>query len=462
MRFRSGLVLTLAAGLAMSGCAAGGATSSGPSVSPTGKTYEPGIRPTESRHTTPAKLYIAQGQYEQALTEAQQGVAADSTNPQHYFLLGQAQAGLGNYDEANEAFAMAERLYPAYELEIEPARESAWAESFNAGVEAYNAGNMQEAAAHWEAANSIYQLRPESFQNLAAIYTQQGDYPSAIEAYRGALNALETEPASRVIEEEEAAERAEARATALDNLSELLLFTDQYAEAEELFRGLLEEDPDNVTLQGRLGAAIAAQPGREAEAQAIYNELLSLPDLDASTLMDIGVVLFQQEDYVRAAEAFERVTQLQPNSRDGWYNLANALYAAENWEGLIPVAVRLIEIDPLNYDASLMLARSYRDVGDNQNSVAELERMEATPIRLQGMQTQRGADRTVVRGQAIGNQAAEGSVVQLRFTFYGEDGTSIGTESVSINAPARDQTRDFEVVIQSTEPAVGYSYEVVG
>lgn len=460
MRFRSGLVLTLAAGLALSGCAAGGAASGGPSVSPTGKTYEPGIRPTESRHTTPAKLYIAQGQYEQALSEAQQGVAADSTNPQHYFLLGQAHAGLGNYEEANEAFAMAERLYPAYELEIEPARESAWAESFNAGVEAYNAGNMAEAAAHWEAANSIYTLRPEGFQNLAAIYTQQGDYQQAIEAYRGALNALETEPASRVLEEEELAERAEARATTLENLSELLLFTDQYAEAEELFRSLLEEDPDNVTLQGRLGAAIASQPGREAEAQAIYSELLGRSDLDAATLMDIGVVLFQQEDYVRAAEAFERVTQQQPNSRDGWYNLANALYAAENWEGLIPVAVRLIEIDPLNYDASLMLARSYRDVGDNQNSVAELERMEATPIRLQGMQTQRGAEQTTVRGQAIGNQAEQGTPVRLNFTFYGEDGNQIATQSVTINAPARDETTDFEVTIQASEPVVGYSYQV--
>lgn len=460
MRFRSGLVLTLAAGLAMSGCAAGGAASSGPSVSPTGKTYEPGIRPTESRHTTPAKLFIAQGQYEQALTEAQQGVAADSTNPQHYFLLGQAHAGLGNYEEANEAWAMAERLYPAYELEIEPAREGFWAEAFNAGVEAYNAGNMDEAAAHWEAANSVYTLRPESFQNLAAVYTQQGDYPRAIEAYRGALNALETEPASRVIEEEEQAERAEARATTLDNLSELLLFTDQYAEAEELFRSLLEDDPDNVTLQGRLGAAIAAQPGREAEAQAIYSELLGRTDLDATTLMDIGVVLFQQEDYVRAAEAFERVTQQQPNSRDGWYNLANALYAAENWEGLIPVAERLIEIDPLNYDASLMLARSYRDIGDNQNSVAELERMEATPIRLQGMQTHRGAEQTTVRGQAIGNQAPQGTPVRLNFTFYGEDGNQIGMQVVTINAPARDETTDFEVTLQTSEPVGGYSYEV--
>ena len=109
MRVRSGLVLTLAAGLVFGGCAAGTGGVAGPSVSPTGKTYPPGTRPTESRFTTPAKLYIAQGQFQQALTEAQQGVAADSSNPQHYFLLGQAQAGLGDFAAADAAWKTAER-----------------------------------------------------------------------------------------------------------------------------------------------------------------------------------------------------------------------------------------------------------------------------------------------------------------------------------------------------------------
>src|SRR5690606_6979124 len=148
------------------------------------------------------------------------------------------------------------------------------------------------------------------------------------------------------------AEREDALGTVQENLAELLLFTDQYAEAEALFREQLEADPQNVTLQAKLAAAVAAQEGRTAEAQGIYNELLGRSDLDAATLMDIGVVLFQQEHFARAGEAFERVTQLRPNSRDAWYNRANALYAAEEWATLIPVGEQLIVLDPLNYDAS--------------------------------------------------------------------------------------------------------------
>lgn len=461
MRVRSGLVLTLAAGLVLGGCAAGAGGAAGPSTSPTGKTYAPGTRPTESRFTTPAKLYIAQGQFDRALQEAQQGVAADSTNPQHFFLLGQAHAGLGNFAAADSAWRRAEQIYPAYELEIEPARENAWADAFNAGVNAYNAGNAEEAAEAWRRANQIYSQRPEGFQNLAAIYTQASNYEQAIQAYRDALAAIESVPASRVLEEAEVAERQEAKSAIQENLAELLLFTDQYAAAEELFQAQLEEDPDNIALRAKLAAAIASQDGRQAEAQTIYNELLGRTDLDATTLMDIGVVLFQQEDFERAGQAFERVTQMRPNSRDAWYNRANALYAAEEWQALIPVGERLIELDPLNYDASLILARAYRDAGQNQDALEELQRMEATPIKLQKLETRQGAGRTTVRGEAIGNQAAAGSPVQLRFTFFGDDGTQLGTQNVTINAPAKDATAAFEVVFETETPALGYRYEVV-
>jgi tetratricopeptide (TPR) repeat protein len=458
MRFRSGLVLTLAAGLVLSGCAAGAAGTAGPSVSPTGKTYPPGTRPTESRFTTPAKLFIAQGQFQRALEEAQNGLTADSTNPQHHFLLGQAYAGLGDYAAADRAWDAAERIYPAYELEVEPAREGAWADAFNEGVNAYNAGNVDSATAAWQKANSIFTLRPEAFQNLAAVYTQAGDYEQAIAAYRSALAAIEATPASRVLEAEEVTEREGAKVAVEENLAEILLFTDQYAEAESLYRRQLAADPQNVALQGKLAAAIAAQDGRAAEAQAIYNELLGRTDLDAATLMEVGVVLFQQQDFARAAEAFQRVTQLRPNSRDAWYNYSNALYAAESWETLVPVAEQLIVLDPLNYDASLILARAYRDAGQQPNALGELQRMDAVPIKLQKLETRQGAGRTTVRGEVIGNQAAAGTPVQIRFTFFGESGAEMGTETVTISAPAKDATAPFEVVLESETPAIGYRY----
>lgn len=460
MRVRSGMLFVVGAGLLLGGCAAGAPGGGGPVTSPTGRVYEPGTRPSESRFTAPAKLFLAQEQYQRALEQAQQGLEADANNPQHYFLAGQAHLGLGNVDEALEMFERAQQIYPAYELEIEPVREQAWAIAFNEGVNAYNAGDMETAAAAWSRANRVYDMRPETHLNLAVIYTQQAEYDRAIEAYRGGLAALEREPATRVLTDEERAERLESRATITTNLAQLLNYTEQYAEAERLFRQQLETNPDDVEAQSNLALSLARQ-GRTDEAQAIYNRLLADPSLGTIDLFNVGVALFQAENYEQSAAAFRRYTEVQSNSRDGWYNYANALYAQNLWRELVPVAERLVRLDPLNENSALILARAYRETGQNQQALRTLQGNEAHPVHVEDLEFRSGTQRSIVSGRVTGNQAAAGSPVQLRFTFYGETGQTLGTETVTVTAPSKGSSAPFEVAHANATPAVTYSYELV-
>jgi tetratricopeptide (TPR) repeat protein len=455
------LILTLAASL-LGGCAAStsaGGASSGP-VTAGGKTYPPGTKPTESKFTTPAKLAIAQNKFDVALQQSQSGIAADSTNPQHFYLAGQAYAGLGNYAAADSMYDIAQRIYPAYEREIEPAREEAWAKAFNAGVTAYNAGNTDEAVKDWEQANEVYGGRPEAYQNLAALYTQQGKYDPAIAAYRAGLASLTTNPATRELTEEEKADRVEAKSTMQENLAELLQFTEQYAEAEKLFREQLAIDSTNIGLQAKLAAAIAAQPNRAAEAQAIYGTLLGRADLKPEDVMSVGVALFNSKDYARAAQAFKRLTDMWPNSRDAWYNYSNSLYASDQFQPLIPVAEKLLQLDPLNEDAALILARAYKETGQNQKALAALEKNEDLPVKVKDPAMRLGTGKTTISGTVIGNKAAAGSPVTLRFTFYSATGT-IGTQQVTVNAPAKDASAPFEVTFENPQTPVAYSYQLV-
>lgn len=455
MSFRSGMILALSAALTLAGCAAG-AAGGGALTSPTGREYPPGTPPSNTRFTQAATLALAQGDFETALTESRGGIAEDPGNPQHFYLAGEAAAGLGQYELADSMWNAAQEIYPAYELEIEPAREQAWAEAFNLGVEAYNANDVQGAIDAWRGANLLYPYRADAAQNLAVVLTQEGEYEEAIEVYRGALEALEMEPATRVLEEPELTEREEARAFMRENLAQLLLYTDQFAEAEVILREQLEADPGNVELQANLANALGRQ-GRADEANAIYTELLSGSDLTPTQLFNIGVSLFNANEYVRAAEAFGRVTQVQPNSRDAWYNQANALYAAEAWEELVPIAERLVEVDPLNENAALILARAHRELGDNEAALAALERVEALPIFVDELQMVPGADATTVTGSVVGKNAAQGSPIQLTFTFYDDNG-QLGTESVTVNAPAAEQSVEFRV--QFGQTASAYSYRL--
>jgi DNA-binding SARP family transcriptional activator len=128
------------------------------------------------------------------------------------------------------------------------------------------------------------------------------------------------------------------------------------------------------------------------------------------------------------------------------------------WSAIVPIADELIAIDPLNQNTALIVARALREAGENDRALATLERIEALPVFVESMQLQPAGERTTLRGQVIGNSAAAGTPIQLRFTFY-NDSAQAGTETVTVNAPAAEQTRDFQVQIQSA--ANGYRYELV-
>ena len=457
MRVRSGVFLTLALSLVLGGCAAGAAGGGGAAAAGPG-----GVRPRETDATRRAQVLILQNQHEQALALLTPTLAAaDSANPRAQLLAGEAYAGLGRFDDANRAFAAAQRLYPAYEPDIISTRETAWSKAFNEGVTAYNAGSVDAAVTAWERANTIYGGRPEAFQNLAAIYTQRGDYDKAIAAYRSGLTALGQGTEGRTLTPEETARRNEVTGEMQENLAEILLFTERYADAERLYRERLTRDSTNIALQSQLAAAIQAQPGREAEAQAMYTRLLAMPNLTANDYHEIGVATFNAKNYQRSLEAFSKVSAARPNSRDAFYNHSNTLYALEQWAPLLPVAEKLVQLDPLTEDSWLILARAQREARQNTQALASLQVIENMPIKIKRLTTNSGAARTTLRGEIEGNAAAAGTPVQLRFTFYGANNEVVGTQTASVNAPAREASGTFTVNFDHTVPITGYKYEVV-
>lgn len=466
MRFRSGLVFAFSTLFAVSGCAAGG-VGGGPSVSPTGRVYEPGTPPRNTDFSRAASNAIAraqlgldetstQSQFEEALSQARQGIASDTANPIHFYVGGEAAAGLGDYELADSMWTEAERIYPAYELEIEPSRENAWVVAFNEGVEAYNNGDAATARRVWSGASLIYKFRPEAAQNLAILLTNEGDYDAAIAAYQSGIASIDLRPGTRILEDAEIAEREETRVFMQQNLGELLLFTSQYEEAEPVFRALVAANSADVQAQANL-ARVLTQLGRGSEATEIYNRLLSSPNLPASEIFGIGVALFQSSDHARAAEAFGRVTQLQPGSRDAWFNQANALLAEENWQALLPIGERLVQIDPLSSQSALILTQAYRELDRSQEALATLQRVESLPVWIEQLQLQPGAQRSVLSGEIVGNAASAGTPIRLTFTFFDDNGT-VGTTSVTLNAPAREAREVFEVEVAGQANA--YSYQV--
>lgn len=418
MRAERGLVLAAMAvavsacgGAAASGGGAGGpaASSSVPQVAcaagaPAVTEYASGAQAALNR------TLITQGDaripfYQQALTQAEAGVAADPANPYHHFYLGQAQAGLGNLAAAGPAFDRAVELCPEMAAEIDPMREQAWAAAFQTALEAYQAGDTARALSAWESAGAFYNRRPDTFYNLAIVYSERGDYTRAVQNYREALTAI-----------------------------------------------------DRV---------------QDTDAEIVASEVETRANAMAG-LLNAGAQLFQREQFQEAANVFATIHEMDANNRDAWYNHALALYKLERWNDLIPIARRLQEIDPLNYNGRIILFNAYKGISDQakaqgntalerQNrdlALQTLEAADALPVQVDAVTLTNAEGSVRITGRVTGARAAAGTPVRLEFTVFGATG-QLGSQTVSVSAPAKDETANFELTIPTTGVATGYSYRLV-
>ncbi len=426
-------------------------------VSPTGFIYEIGTRPVSTRFSQTGALYLTQGLIDRALELSLLGIEEDPANPVHYLLAGLAHVRLQEFIEADSMFNEAQRIYPAYELEIEPEREAAWIELFNAGIAAYAEGDVEGTIEAWELAAMMWDLRPDASLNLATLFSGEGRWDDAISAYQRAVAGLERGPVTRVLSEEEFQTREDLKTSTEESLTQLLLFRERFAEAEPLLRRHLEVDPTNLQARGDLAAALHGL-GNDTEAAEIYSGLLAETGLEARDLFNVGIALYRANDFTAAAEAFERLTQLQPDSRDAWFNYANSLFAAESWESLAAAGDRLAEVDPLGENSGLIAARAHLELGDEQAAAEGLTRTEAAPIHVEQLLLRPSEIETSLQGRVVGNTAEPGTSLLLRFTFYGSEG-ALGTETLTVTAPPAGVRARFEVSFPGRASA--YRYELV-
>lgn len=339
----------------------------------------------------------------EAQTQARAGIAADPNNPTHHFQLGQAAVSLNNYVAADSAFRRTVELCPAFSAEVTPIREQAAGAALDAGEAAYNRQDTAAAMVNWEVATRLSTRYPGALFRMAEVYSARNDPARAAPAYRQALAALERET----------------------------------------------PDTANADVNVRLRAA------------------------SLSGLLNLGVQHFQRNQLPQAAALFKEVHTANPNHRDAWLNHAVVLYKQENWQELIPVANRLVQMDPLNYDMRAFLFNAYKGLADaakRQNNaavertnraliVSTLGAADSLPVRVQNVQLTNREGGARVAGTVASGAARQGTPVRMEFTFYGPTGP-VGTQTVNVSAPAKDQTAPFEVTLATPQPVLGWSYRV--
>jgi tetratricopeptide (TPR) repeat protein len=368
--------------------------------------------------------------YRQAMTHLQEGMERDGQNAKVWLLAGQVYAALGQMREADQAFVRAVEMHAEYAEEVSAEREQAWITAFNEGLELMDAQRYDEAIAKMEGAQLIYQQRPEALMNLGALYA----------------NAGQSQKAAQAFEQAAAATRGP-------------LFAQ------------LDEETQGMWLRYREMAAINV-------AQIVAAQ---------------GVEAFNSEDMAQAETHFRRATELNPHARDFWFNYLQSVWgqvnryedaleanpqATEPRERLPELYARALELvektrvfDPSSELLYRIEAQSQRMKGELQGTepareagtraaYGVLERMDALTVSVDGVAAYNDGEGVVIEGEIRNRKAAPGTPITLQFTLLNIEGREIGTTTITVNAPAADETAEFSGRAQATGELAGWRYEM--
>lgn len=378
--------------------------------------------------------------YRRALEVVQDGV--DAEVPVDVILGAMAHIGLGEYETAD---ALLDRFLALKPGCVEPAtntRYNAWVDLYNEAIRAYQAGDLERALERFELANQIH-TDIRSLNNAAFLHEQQGNTERAIELYRRAIAS--------------GGEREQVRSS-LSSLSDLLMVEGRIEEAAQAYEPYLEDHPDDVVVQVRYAVALG-EAGRQEEATPIFERALAAEGLTSAQWNEVGVGLFNAEQYEKSVAAFRRAHEANPHNKEGLENLVTALIQAEAFGEAVDLAPELIERYPYEEEHYRLAANALANVDRDREALQTMQRSEGLPFLLDGVRmTSSGQGSYVIRGTIEGRPASAGTTVTIPFELVGRDGQVIATDELELQVPAAAQTSSFELGFQIDGEAAGFRY----
>lgn len=481
MKIRFGLVLMMAVGLGMGGCASGGApatgfpearTRGGPSGTlPGGEEIGQGYSPRNTDNTRMAQQFLENGDredvaelarpiYEQALAVSMLAIREDSVNPLAYRLAAMANLAVEDYQAAGQNFDRAEELRPLYQFDFESIREEVWIDLYQSATPSVNAGDYEQAAAIYENANAIYRGRPEAMIMLSQIQAQLGQYDESVENIDEALAILDSDIVLETDEETVTSWREQAEPLPVLR-AQALAAGGRFEEAIADYRALLLLDPSNTQSMRDL-ATMLIETGEVEEGFEVYDQLLQEPTtLTGEDLYAIGVGFYQGNAYDRAANAFMLAGDKNRYDRDSIELWARSLQLDSAYAEVPEAADRWIELDPSSVTAYLVLAQAVNSLEDTERTGEVVRAMEALEVDVSNLSlTKYGDGGARITGQVMNRLLDAGTQVTLTFTFYSEEASPVGTLDQTVAVGEENMAEIFAGEFDSPQIIGGYSYEL--
>lgn len=395
--------------------------------------------------TTEATAAAAQAQYKQAWKRVRLALQQDTANAAAYYMAGRAAVGLDQYARADSMLDRFVELEPGCASIAENIRFGGWAESFNAGIRAYRAGDDSVALARFEKANQL-RRDPRSLNNAALVHQQQGNLDRAEELYR---KSIEIARGSKEF-------RKQYR-TASINLAEVLRNKGQREQMLEIYRNYLAERPGDATAQVNFAVGLR-EAGHPDSARSVLQRVNQRDDLTSKERLDVGRTLMGLKAYGMARSALERAREARPYHKE----VMEQLMTARANSGQPAEAAALGDTLVQWYPYEKQLYQSYVQILDAQGRADRVQQilpqMQNMDIRIpQAGLIRKGENTFVVRGQVRGGTVTN-QTVTLPVQLIGPDGQVVAETSARIQVPGANKLSPFQVTIETDQTVAGFRY----
>jgi tetratricopeptide (TPR) repeat protein len=221
---------------------------------------------------------------------------------------------------------------------------------YNAGVIAYERGDLDEAAQQFIKALSKRPDAGPARNNLAIVFFQRGDVETAVEQFRRLAADHPEQP------------------NVLRNLGVSLWMTKRPREALEHLERASELDPDD----GELWFLRSRLHGELDETDRMVECMRRAAEAEpesAGACDNLGVALQNAGRLDEAVEQFRKAHELEPENPLPLYNLGQALYAADRNEEAVEALTKHLSMRPEHSCAHYELARALSELGRHEEAL---------------------------------------------------------------------------------------------
>lgn len=355
------------------------------------------------------------------------------------------------------ALTVVETSAPECASETLPYRRNLYAKLFNPSVELFNTNANDSAVALATRSLTIYRGSPTAYNVLAGVALRRNDAKGALANFE---RVVELSGSDSIF--------AKLKLSALNNLGVISLQaaedttgaarTALLTKSANYFKAYLALVPSDPGAQQGLSRALSLS-GDTASVADIYASMIANPDRYSDIqLFEAGSNAAAAKRYDDAVKMLAAGLRANPYYRDALFNLSNVYFDQQKPDEMLPLARRLVEVDPNNPDNWRLLAGVYqlrskatkdaalkRTLTDSL--VKFLERSTKATSRVSFTTFQHAGARHTLAG-TIENLGAAAATYQMKLEFLDKTGAVVASQAVSVGPVPPKGTLPFTATVQ--------------